>query len=73
MEKASGREKKKAQKPREEIPKHELPKANGIIEIFLSDRPDMAKQFHIDRTINEAAFVLERIDRRWPAEGVRDR
>jgi len=32
----------------------------------MSDKPDMAKQFYIDRAIQEAAFILERIDRKWP-------
>jgi hypothetical protein len=31
-----------------------------------SDKPNMAKQFFIDRAIQEAEFVLERIDKRWP-------
>jgi hypothetical protein len=26
----------------------------------MSDKPDMAKQFYIDRAIQEAAFILER-------------
>jgi hypothetical protein len=28
--------------------------------------PDMAKQFYIDRAIEEAVFILERINERWP-------
>jgi hypothetical protein len=30
------------------------------------DKPSMAKQFMVDRAINDAAFILERIDARWP-------
>ena len=30
------------------------------------DKPSMAKQFFVDRAIDDAAFILERIDARWP-------
>jgi len=30
------------------------------------DKPSMAKQFFVDRAIEDAAFILERIDARWP-------
>jgi len=30
------------------------------------NRPNMAKGFFVDRAIDDAAFVLERIDARWP-------
>jgi hypothetical protein len=30
----------------------------------------MAKQYFVDRAIQEAEFVLERIDRKWPVEDV---
>jgi hypothetical protein len=30
------------------------------------DKPHIAKQFFVDRIIDEAAFILERIDARWP-------
>ena len=30
------------------------------------DKPSMAKQFFADRAIEDAAFILERIDARWP-------
>jgi hypothetical protein len=33
---------------------------------MMSGKPDMAKQFYIDRAIEEAAFILERIDKKWP-------
>jgi hypothetical protein len=34
-------------------------------ESITSNKPDMAKQFYIDRAIEKAAFILERIDHRW--------
>ena len=42
--------------------------ARKLIEAIDSDRPNMAKQYFVDRAIEEAAFVLERIDKRWPEE-----
>jgi hypothetical protein len=30
------------------------------------DKPNMAKGFFVDRAIEDAAFILERIDVRWP-------
>ena len=30
------------------------------------DKPSMAKQFFVDRAIEDAAFILERIEARWP-------
>ena len=30
------------------------------------DKPSMAKGFIVDRAIEDAAFILERIDARWP-------
>jgi len=30
------------------------------------DKPNMAKQFFVDRAIDDAVFILERIDARWP-------
>jgi hypothetical protein len=40
--------------------------ARRIQESILSDKPDMAKQFYIDRAIDEAALILERIDKKFP-------
>jgi hypothetical protein len=40
--------------------------ARRIQESIMSDKPDMAKQFYLDRAIQEAAFILERIDRKFP-------
>jgi len=33
------------------------------------NKPNMAKQFFVDKAIEEAAFILERIDKRWPTDG----
>jgi hypothetical protein len=30
------------------------------------DKPNMAKGFFVDRAIEDTAFILERIDARWP-------
>jgi hypothetical protein len=30
------------------------------------NKPNMAKGFFVDRAIDDAAFILERIDARWP-------
>lgn len=30
------------------------------------DKPTMAKQFFVDKAIDDATFILERIDKRWP-------
>ena len=38
-----------------------------MIEIMDSDKPNFAKQYFVDKAIDEAAFILERIDRKWPA------
>ena len=42
--------------------------ARRIQESMMSDKPDMAKQFYIDRAIQEATFILERIDKKWPTD-----
>jgi hypothetical protein len=31
------------------------------------DKPSMAKQFFVDRAIDDAVLILERIDERWPS------
>ena len=31
------------------------------------NKPNMAKGFFVDRAIDDAMFILERIDARWPA------
>jgi len=30
------------------------------------NKPSMAKQFYVDHAIDDAAFILDRIDSRWP-------
>lgn len=40
--------------------------ARKLIEIIDSDKPNFAKGFFVDRAIDEATFVLERIDKKWP-------
>ena len=37
-----------------------------MIEIMDSDKPNFAKQYFVDKAIDEAAFILERIDRKFP-------
>jgi hypothetical protein len=41
--------------------------ARKMIETMDSDKPNMAKQYFVDRAIQEAEFILERIDKKWPA------
>jgi hypothetical protein len=31
------------------------------------NKPNMAKEYFVDRAIDDAAFILERIDARWPS------
>ena len=31
------------------------------------DKPNMAKGFFVDRSIDDAVFILENIDERWPS------
>jgi hypothetical protein len=40
--------------------------ARRIQESITSNKPDMAKQFYIDKAIEEAEFILEWIDLHWP-------
>ena len=32
-----------------------------------SDKPNMAKGYIVDKAIDDAAFILQRIDKRWPS------
>lgn len=41
--------------------------ARKLIETIDSDKPNFAKQHFVDRAVKEAAFVLERIERKWPS------
>ena len=45
--------------------------AGKLIETIESDKPNLAKQYFVDRAIQEAEFVLERIDKKWPLEETR--
>jgi len=40
--------------------------ARMMIETMESDRPNFAKQCFADKAIEEAAFIMERIDKKWP-------
>jgi hypothetical protein len=40
--------------------------ARKLIECIESDKPNFAKDYFVEKAINEAAFVLERIDRKCP-------
>ena len=40
--------------------------ARMMIETMDSDTPNFAKQYFVDKAIDGAAFILERIDRKWP-------
>jgi len=39
--------------------------ARKLIETIVSDRPDLAMPYFVDRTIEEAAFILDGIDKKW--------
>jgi hypothetical protein len=41
--------------------------ARKLIDIIDSDKPNFAKGFFVNKAIEEAAFVLERIDKKWPS------
>jgi hypothetical protein len=40
--------------------------ARKLIDCIESDKPDFAKEYWVDKAINEAAFVMEKIDKKWP-------
>jgi hypothetical protein len=42
--------------------------ARKLIDIMDSDKPNFAKGYLVDKAIEEAVFILERIDKRWPAQ-----
>lgn len=33
-----------------------------------ANKPNMAKGYIVDRAIEDAAFILKRIDKRWPSK-----
>lgn len=41
--------------------------ARRLIETMGEDKPNMAKGYWVDKAIDEAAFILERIDKKWPS------
>jgi hypothetical protein len=41
-------------------------RARKLIYSIDSDKPNFAKGFFVEKAIEEAAFVLERIDKNWP-------
>ncbi|MGB8493961.1 MAG: hypothetical protein WCE53_06130 [Candidatus Acidiferrum sp.] len=43
--------------------------ARKLIETMESDKPNLAKQYFVDRAVQEAGFILERIDKKWPMDG----
>lgn len=47
--------------------------APKLMDIMDSDRPNMSRGYWVDKAIDEAAFVLERIDKRWPMKSDRSR
>jgi hypothetical protein len=42
--------------------------ARKLIDIMDSEKPNFAKGYLVDKAIEEVAFILERIDKRWPAQ-----
>jgi hypothetical protein len=44
--------------------------ARKLIETMESDKPNFAKQYFVDKAIDEVAFILERIDKKWPQSAV---
>ena len=43
-----------------------IPAARKLIDMD-PNKPNMAKGFFVDRAIDDAVFILERIDVRWPS------
>jgi hypothetical protein len=43
--------------------------ARKLMESMESDKPNLAKEYFVDKAIGEAAFILERIDERWLVGG----
>jgi len=40
--------------------------ARKLIDSIESDKPNFSKQYWVEKAIDEAAFILERIDKKWP-------
>jgi hypothetical protein len=47
------------------------PIRSRLIETMESNKPNFAKEYFVDKAVDEAAFILERIDRKWPVESVK--
>jgi hypothetical protein len=47
--------------------------ARRLIDSMGSNKPDLAKGFWVDKAIEEAEFVRERIEKKWPAKVGRER
>jgi len=41
--------------------------ARKMIETIDSDKPNFAEEYFVDRAIQKAEFILERIEKKWPA------
>jgi hypothetical protein len=41
--------------------------ARKMIETIDSDKPHFAKEYFVDRAVEEAAFILGRIDKKFPS------
>jgi hypothetical protein len=44
--------------------------ARKMIDVMESDKPNLAKPVWVDRAIDEAAFILERIDKKWSVKNI---
>jgi hypothetical protein len=42
--------------------------ARKMIEVIESDKPNYSKQFWVDRAVEEAEFILDRIDMKFPPD-----
>jgi len=42
--------------------------ARKLIETMESQRPNFAEQYWVDQAVEKAAFILERIDKKWPTD-----
>jgi hypothetical protein len=42
--------------------------ARKLIETIESNKPNLAKEYFMNKAIGKAAFILGRIDKRWPVD-----
>lgn len=40
--------------------------ARKLIESIQSDKPDLSKTYFVDKAVEEVAFVMERIEKKFP-------